>query len=68
VLVGDADGVVVIPRHLADEVARDAVEQERFEAWVLDEVRAGRSTFGLYPPDEETRRRYQAFRESSGRA
>jgi len=66
VLVGDADGVVVIPRHLADEVARDALEQERFEAWVLDEVRAGRPTFGLYPPDEETLRRYEAFRAGTG--
>jgi regulator of RNase E activity RraA len=68
VLVGDTDGVVVIPRHLADEVARDALEQERFEAWVLDEVRSGRPTFGLYPPDDETRRRYEAFRASGGRA
>lgn len=62
VLVGDADGVVVIPRPLADEMAREAAEQERFEAWVLDEVRAGRSIFGLYPPDDETRRRYAASR------
>jgi regulator of RNase E activity RraA len=60
VLVGDADGVVVIPRHLAEEVARDAAEQERFEAWVLDEVRAGTPIFGLYPPSEETRQRYEA--------
>jgi regulator of RNase E activity RraA len=65
VLVGDADGVVVIPRHLAEEVARDAAEQERFEAWVLDEVRAGRPIFGLYPPDDETRRRYEASRASA---
>jgi regulator of RNase E activity RraA len=62
VLVGDADGVVVIPRHLADEVAQDAAEQERFEAWVLAEVRAGKPIFGLYPPDDDTRRRYEASR------
>lgn len=65
VVVGDAEGVVVVPRHMAEEVARDAVEQERFEAWVLDEVRAGRPTFGLYPPDDDTRRRYQAFRSDT---
>ena len=65
VLVGDADGVVVIPRHLAEEVARDAAEQERFEGWVLDEVRAGRPIFGLYPPDDETQRRYEASRASA---
>ena len=62
VLVGDAEGVVVIPRHLADEVARDAAEQERLEAWILGEVKAGQSIFGLYPPDEAARRRYEASR------
>jgi regulator of RNase E activity RraA len=64
VLVGDAEGVVVIPRHLADEVARDAAEQEQLESWILKEVKAGRGIFGLYPPDEATRARYQAGRES----
>jgi regulator of RNase E activity RraA len=63
VLVGDAEGVVVIPRHLADEVARDAVEQEQLESWILKEVKAGRGIFGLYPPDEEARARYQSWRE-----
>ena len=64
VLVGDAEGVVVIPRHLANEVARDAAEQEQLEFWILKEVKAGRGIFGLYPPDEATRARYQAWRES----
>jgi regulator of RNase E activity RraA len=62
VMVGDLDGVVVIPRHLADEVARDSVEQEQLEAWILDQVRAGQGTFGLYPPNEENRARYEASR------
>ena len=64
VLVGDGEGVVVVPRHLADEVARDAAEQEQLESWILKEVKAGREIFGLYPPDEATRARYQAWRES----
>jgi regulator of RNase E activity RraA len=63
VMVGDQDGVVVIPRHLAAEVATDAVEQERLEAWILDEVRGGKGIFGLYPPDERTRARYETSRE-----
>jgi regulator of RNase E activity RraA len=63
VMVGDLDGVVVIPRHLADEVARDAAEQERLEAWILDEVRGGKGIFGLYPPDDDTRARYEASRQ-----
>ena len=64
VLVGDAEGVVVIPRHLADEVARDAAEQEQLESWILKEVKAGKGIFGLYPPDDDTRARYQAWREA----
>jgi regulator of RNase E activity RraA len=64
VLVGDGEGVVVIPRHLADEVARDGAEQEQLESWILKEVKAGKGIFGLYPPDDETRARYQAWREA----
>lgn len=64
VMVGDAEGVVVIPRHLAEEVARDAAEQERLEAWILDEVKAGQGIFGLYPPDDETQARYNASRQT----
>jgi regulator of RNase E activity RraA len=63
VLVGDGEGVVVIPRHLADDVARDAAAQERLEAWILSEVKAGQSIFGLYPPDDEARKRYEASRQ-----
>jgi regulator of RNase E activity RraA len=68
VLVGDAEGVVVIPRHLADEVAHDAAAQEQIEAWILEEVRAGQGIFGLYPPDEATRARYQAWLKSKSSA
>jgi regulator of RNase E activity RraA len=62
VVVGDADGVVVIPRHLVDEIARDALEQERLERFVLEEIRSGRPIFEVYPPDDATRARYQAWR------
>ena len=61
VVVGDRDGVVVIPSAIVDDVAREAVEQERFEAWVIEEVQKGRSTLGLYPPDEETKEHYGAM-------
>ena len=60
VLVGDAEGVVVVPRYLAAEVAEDGAEQERLEHWVLGEVKKDRSIFGLYPPDEDNRKRYEA--------
>lgn len=54
VIVGDREGVVVIPRHLADEVARQGAEQSLFEDFVTERVLAGRSTFGLYPPNAES--------------
>ena len=48
---GCGDGVVVIPAHLAAEVADASYEQERFEEFVIAKVKDGRSIFGLYPPD-----------------
>lgn len=62
VVVGDAEGVVVIPAHLAEEVARDAAAQEAFEEFVSLKVREGRSIFGLYPPDAETQTEYEAWK------
>lgn len=66
VVVGDRDGVVVLPQALAAEMARDALEQERFERFVLAEVAAGRALPGLYPPDEATRARYAAWLKAGG--
>lgn len=63
VLVGDSEGVVVIPRHLADEVAAAALEQERLERFLLERVRQGAPVPGTYPPDDETRAAYARFRE-----
>ena len=54
ILVGDADGVVVLPRALAEEVARDGAEQERFERFAHERIAAGQPVFGTYPPDEAT--------------
>jgi regulator of RNase E activity RraA len=56
VIVGDAEGVVVIPAHLADEIADEAVEMTAFEDFVTEEVQKGRSILGLYPPTEEQAR------------
>jgi regulator of RNase E activity RraA len=64
VLVGDAEGVVVIPRHMADEVARDAIEQETMEEFVLGEIASGRPLPGTYPPNAETLARYREWRQS----
>ena len=65
-IVGDADGVVVVPRHLVDEVAADAADQERMESFIIEEIRAGRSLRGLYPPNADTKARYQAWLTAQG--
>lgn len=62
VLVGDSDGVCVIPRALADEVAADAGEQELLETFVLERIRDGAAVPGTYPPGEETLAAYEAWR------
>ena len=68
VMVGDAEGVIVIPAHLADEVATDAVEMTAFEDFVQERVLAGQSILGLYPPtDEQSRLDFAAWRGTRGR-
>jgi regulator of RNase E activity RraA len=63
VIVGDGEGVVVIPCHLADEVARDAAEQEALEAFVIEEIRGGRALPGVYPANAATKARYAEWRK-----
>jgi regulator of RNase E activity RraA len=64
VVVADGDGAVVIPTALAADVARLGTEQEALEAWIMDEVKAGKALPGLYPPNEEALARYKAARKS----
>lgn len=60
VVVLDDDGATLIPAALLDGVVEAAPEQERFEAWVMQEVENGVALPGLYPPDAETKARYEA--------
>lgn len=64
VIVADDDGAVVIPAALAGEAATAAVEQERLEAWIIEEVARGVPLPGLYPPNADTRARYETYRQS----
>lgn len=64
VIVGDGEGVVVIPRGIADEVAADTLEQEQLEEFVQLEIAAGRPLPGTYPPNAETRARYDAWKKT----
>ncbi|BCB76596.1 hypothetical protein GCM10022251_22260 [Phytohabitans flavus] len=60
-IVGDGDGVVVVPRSIAPEVARDAVEQEREERFIFERVAAGDAVQGLYPLTKKWRPAYEAW-------
>jgi Demethylmenaquinone methyltransferase len=65
ILVGDDEGVVCIPRHMAASVAADAFEQERMEAFLRARVEAGAPLTGTYPPNELTLAEYKASLEQS---
>ena len=69
VIVGDAEAVVVLPAHLADVLADEAVEMTAYEDFVLAMVRdEGRSILGLYPPtDPQSRIDFEAWRKAKGR-
>ena len=62
VVVGDEEGVVVVPRHLAAEVAGPAAEQEELERFVLEQVEGGAALAGTYPPNERTLAAYTLWR------
>lgn len=67
IVVGDGDGVMVIPRHLADEVAAEAAPMELYEDFVLQEVRAGSSIIGLYPATKpENLEKFEAWKAAKG--
>ncbi len=68
VVVGDNDGVVILPAHLADELAAEAAEMTAYEDFVTEEVRRGRSILGLYPAtDERSLADFAAWRKAKGR-
>src|SRR5229473_934719 len=61
-------GSIVIPAHLADEIADEAVEMTAFEDFVTEKVHEGRSIMGLYPPtDEQTKKDFEVWRKAKRR-
>jgi 2-keto-4-pentenoate hydratase/2-oxohepta-3-ene-1,7-dioic acid hydratase in catechol pathway/regulator of RNase E activity RraA len=64
IIVGDGDGVIVLPPALAEEVADAALAQEDEDAYVAEQVRAGHPVDGLFPMNAEWRARYDAWRKS----
>jgi regulator of RNase E activity RraA len=64
VIVADQDGAVLIPAALLDDVIAAATEQEHLENWIMSEVEKGAQLPGLYPPNEENKKRYEAWRKT----
>lgn len=61
VVVGDAEGAVIIPAALVEEVAKDSVAQELVESFAIERVRAGESVVGLFPLTDDRRPEYEAW-------
>jgi regulator of RNase E activity RraA len=67
-MVGDNDGVIVIPAHLADEIASETTEMTAYEDFVTERVMEGHSIVGLYPATQEaTRDAFAVWRKANGR-
>ena len=68
VIVGDQEGVIVIPLHLVDDIAHEATEMTAFEDFVTEQVKAGAAVIGLYPAtSEKAQADFAAWREKTGR-
>lgn len=67
IIVGDVDGVVVIPRHIAEGVADDAAEQEQIEEFILHKVQSGARLSGTYPPNDATRAAFLSWKAERSR-
>jgi regulator of RNase E activity RraA len=64
VIVADDDGAVVIPQAMVEFAAQEGAEHELYESWVFKEVESGVKLPGLYPPNEDAKARYAAWRKS----
>ena len=62
IIIGDDDGVMVIPNNIADEVADECIEMTLFEDFVLEKVNEGRTIIGLYPPTNEVKDEFEKWR------
>ena len=62
IIVGDEEGVVVVPAQLADQVAQTASEMEEKEVFITEKIQAGASIVGVYPPDEKTLAEYEEWK------
>ena len=66
IIVGDEEGVVVVPAHLAEQVAQTAAEMEEKEIFITEKIQSGASIVGIYPPDEKTLAEYEEWKRRRG--
>lgn len=67
ILVGDGDGVVVIPNNIVDGVAAEAADKEQLEQYIFQRIAGGDAVMGIYPPNEKTLADYAAWKKQQGR-
>jgi regulator of RNase E activity RraA len=63
IVVADQDGAVLIPHAQLETILTEGPEQERMEAWIVNEVNNGAVLPGLYPMNAETKARYAASKK-----
>ena len=64
IIVGDAEGIVAIPREHAEDIAREAYEATLYEDYAQQRIRNGESIYGIFPATEESQREYQQWRNT----
>jgi regulator of RNase E activity RraA len=62
-IVGDGEGIVVVPRAIAEEVIQATYEQDQRETFIMSRIKHGASILGVYPPDADTLRDYEAWKQ-----
>jgi regulator of RNase E activity RraA len=67
IMVGDGEGVICLPAHLANELAEEAFEMTAYEDFVEEQVKGGRKIFGIYPATADSRAEFAAWRKQRGR-
>jgi regulator of RNase E activity RraA len=67
IVVGDEDGVIVVPAHLAKDIAQEATEQTAYEDFAVEQVRQGAELFSVYPATDLSRAKFETWRRDKGR-
>ena len=67
VIVGDAEAVVVLPAHLANDLADEALEMSAYEDFAVEAVRGGAVLFDVYPANAESKAKFAAWRAAKSR-